>query len=347
MATLNINLLYDTQVLLGAITKLALPTRFWRDNFFPKVKFSVDEYVELDFQKVGRAVAPKIRRQGAVPVMSRPDFDTQIYKAPETGGSRVLDTDTILKRWLAENPYTDKSPAERAGEIIKTDLLQLDSFIARTEELDALNCLLTGGAYDANGNFQSYGTLNTFTPAILWGGATPTILADLWAMYKLVGKNSLIWPDTLVLSQTIFEALRGDTSVQNVFRAFNQYEGLMGTIKPDRLSDNVYYAGLITAPRLAVYVYIDYYLDSNGVNQPMWPESNLFMGSSKGNGHFLYGAISQIEDVNTGEFVTYSESTRVPQVVSDKDKNIRTLKLRSRFLPAHPDITEYVISKVV
>src|SRR5258708_12869431 len=73
MASLNINFLYDTQTLIGALKKISYPTRFFRDNFFPMKTYSFNEMVELDFRKVARAFAPKIRSRQSVPILKSKD----------------------------------------------------------------------------------------------------------------------------------------------------------------------------------------------------------------------------------------------------------------------------------
>lgn len=348
MASLSINFLYDTQTLLAALEKISTPVKFLRETFFPMTNFSSTEFVELDFRKTGRVVAPIEDPLQGPAILQRQGFNTETYRAPVIAGARVLDVQTILKRWAGENPFTTRTPAERAAEIIRTDLLELDTFISRSEEIAAANVLLQGGAFDGNGNFQSYGTLQTFTPTVKWDATTgATILNDLRTMYDLVGKTGLIWPNMVVLSPEIFHVFRDDPLVQNAFRVYNQYAPLIGVVAPEKMSDNVYFAGHITEPALDVYIYRDYFLNGSNVNTNILDPKKLIMGSNKGNGKFLYGAVSQIEDVNTGEFVTYAESTRVPQVVADKKTNVRTLNLRSRFLAAHPDITEYVVGNVL
>src|SRR5258708_7956499 len=164
MASLNINFLYDTQTLIGALKKISYPTRFFRDNFFPMKTYSFNEMVELDFRKVARAFAPKIRSRQSVPILSRAGFNTEVVRPPITGAARELDVETITQRWAGENPFATRTPAERAAEIIQTDLLEMDSFISRSEELDAVTMLTTGTAVDDFGNTQSFGTLESFTP---------------------------------------------------------------------------------------------------------------------------------------------------------------------------------------
>jgi hypothetical protein len=351
--------LYDTYTLLMAIQKIPKPTFFLRDTFFPRRDFSPTEHVQIDYRKQQRLAAKFIDKNTGPQVIQRQGFDTRDFIAPEVGGSRVMTVDDIIRRYIGESPYTARRPVDRAAEIINTDLLELDTFVGRAEEVMAAQTLLTGAV---NGYLPAVGgdilvqinfaaalgqTINNITPSGPWSAAGSP-LTDLKNAHYQVAQQSTIWPNMVVMDPDAFDIFMNNAQVTKVFQAYRGDTGSqIGLIKPEMMNDSVYFAGHLREPNLDIYVYADWYINQAGVSVPFLPSKTVIIGNNNSSNLLYYGAITLWQgDPSSGSFETYVDTPRVPRVFADIKPSKRYLEMYSRVLTVPQDLTEWAVITV-
>lgn len=351
--------LYDTYTLLMAIQKIPTCTFFLRDTFFPKREFSPTEHVQIDFRKQQRLAAKFVDKNVGPQVIQRQGWDTRDFVAPEIGGSRILTVDDMLRRYQGEAPYTTQTPVERAARIISTDLLELDTFTGRAEEVMATQTLLTGGItgylpavggdIQVNINFASAlgQTINNYTPSGPWS-ASGNPLTDLKGAHYQVAQQSTIWPNIVVMDPDAFDIFMQNAAVKSVFQAFRGDSGSqIGVIKPAKLNDSVYYAGKLREPALDIYVYADWYVNEAGNSVPFLPSKTVIIGNTNSSNLLYYGAITLWQgDPVSGGFQTYVDTPRVPRVFAEIKPSKRYMEMYSRILTVPNDLTEWAVITV-
>lgn len=335
--------IYSTRTMMKAIS-LMQPTRtFLLDTFFPNFETFVTETVEVDYKKGKRKMAPFVAPRIGGKVMDRQGFTTKTYKVPKIAPERVVTQDDINRRALGENLYSSKTPAERATELLATDLIELDDYITRREEWMCREVLLNGKLVMAGEGFEQvvdyeFTNKEVLTGGALWTAGTSKPLEDLkrWrlAVIQKTGKA----PNIVIM----------DSGVVDIFISHPEVKALLdiqrlniGSIEPSIQNEAVTFVGKLPSLGVEIYSYDEWYLDDEGNEQPMIPVGTVIMGS-RGMNKRIYGAHTQIEN---GSFVTI-EGTRIPKSWVDDDNEVRKLRLVSRPLPVPEDVDGWYVAQV-
>jgi Phage major capsid protein E len=351
--------LYDTYTLLMAIQKIPKSNFFLRDTFFPRRDFSPTEHVQIDFRKQQRLAAKWVDKNVGPQVIERQGFDTRDFIAPEIGGTRILTVDDIIRRYIGEAPYTAKRPVDRAAEIINTDLLELDTFVGRAEEVMASQVLLTGAV---NGYLPAVGgdilvqinfaaalgqSINNITPTGPWS-TTGDPIKDLTNAHYQVAQQSTIWPNIVVMDPTAANLFMENPQITKVVQAMRGDSGnQVAIIKPDKINDSTYFLGHLREPSLDIYVYADWYINEAGSSVPFLPAGTVIVGNNNSSNLLYYGAITLWQgDPASGSFETYVDTPRVPRVFADIKPSKRFLEMYSRVLTVPQDLTEWAVITV-
>jgi hypothetical protein len=355
---INLIDLYDTYSMIEAINKLPTQSSFLRDTFFPNRRFSPTEHVQFDFAKEGRYLAPFYDRNSNPALAERQGFETRDFVAPPFGVTRVLTVDDIVRRWIGEAPYTSRTPVERGAEILKLDLLKSDLQCSRTEEYFAATTILYGtisgqiatpngmiNATPIDWKSQLGQTINNIS--VTWTNAGDPF-GDLATLFLEIQQQSLVVPNIVVMDNTAFGLLRKNPELQKELYSFRGDSGnTIAVIAPDRLSDNVSYAGRLRYPAIDLYIYNEWYLNNNNVSTPFLPPGTVIMGNTKSNNILYYGAITLWQgDPVDGAFSTYTDTPRVPKVYADIKNNRRYLEMHARALTCPTDLTEWGVLTV-
>ena len=87
--------LNDTRSLLGVINRAFPPNPVLTDIFFPNAVTYTSEYIDVDYKKGGRSMAPFVVPGSKGVAMTRDGFETHSYKAPLMRAKRVLTADDL------------------------------------------------------------------------------------------------------------------------------------------------------------------------------------------------------------------------------------------------------------
>jgi hypothetical protein len=349
MANINI---YKTTTM-KCVLDLLLPVHsFLKDTFFsmPAETFVTDK-VLLDYRKGKRKMAAFVAPRVGGITMDRQGYKTFEYAAPRLAPQRSLTIDDLSNRAFNESLISNRTPADRQAELLAKDLQELDEAIARREEWMAAQLLFSGkviakGYADSDSKNITEDEIDfgftgktVLTGAEKWDQDTADIYGQLEDKRLDVIKNSGRAPTVLVMGTSALKAFRNNAKIQKLLDVRNMY---LGNFNPTIKSDAVTFIGRINELGLDIYTYNDWYEDDEGNTQPYVPANQVLM-ALPGDGKFMYGAVTQLEN---GNFVTY-EGTRVPKQWADNINEIKMLKISSRPLPCPCNIDGWAVLEVL
>ena len=126
--------MFDKRTMIAALESMPPKRTFLKDLFFNNVITSETDKIDVDIykgnQKMAAFVSPKI---GSITV-KKEGWKTETYTPPLIGLDDITTAEDILTRSIGENVYSQKSPDERAAEILLRDMARLDIMIEIREE---------------------------------------------------------------------------------------------------------------------------------------------------------------------------------------------------------------------
>ncbi|MFP7469994.1 major capsid protein [Niallia taxi] len=336
--------MFETRTMLAAIHQMLSPHSFLKDTFFPKPETQLTETIEFDFKKGKRVMAPFVAPRIGGKVVDRQGFTTKSLKTGKIAPERIITIDDVNKRSLGENIYSQRTPAQRAQQLLAEDLIDLDDQILRREEWMCREVLLNGKVTMSGEGFEQQVDYNFTNKVALSDG-------EKWSDYEnsdpitylkeqrlKIIKATGMTPDILVLASNVVDTFINHPKVKEML---NLLRLNIGSIEPSIKSEAVTFVGKLPALGIEIYSYDEWYLDDNLVEQPMIPNNHIIMGVSKKN-RIIYGAVTQYENK---KLVTI-EGTRVPKYLLDEDNEVQKLRLTSRPVPVPSDIDSWIVSVV-
>jgi hypothetical protein len=346
---LDLNI-YKLTTLRGAVRRMMPVHSFLRSTFFPDGETFPTEEVLLDFKKGKRKMAPFVAPRVGGVTMDRQGYRTDKYSPPKIAPQRPITVDDLMIRGMGESLISEKTPASRQAALLGQDLNELDEMISRREEWMVRELLFGGkitmkGFIDLNNQNMvvselDYGFTNKEVLTTgKWGTAEATIYADIKGWRLEVIKKSGRAPTILVLGQTASDAFLNDEDIQKKMDIKNM---LLAQVNPVIKSDALTFLGRLMELGLDIYTYNDWFLDDNGVEQPMVPDDHILLARPN-LGKFHYGAVTQMEK---GVFVTV-DGNRVPKSWADEENERRMLRLTSKPVPVPEDVDDWFVADVL
>lgn len=324
----------DTKVMLKVINLRKRPGTFLKKLFFGKSKTHSASEMIVDVKSGKREMAPFVSPRVGGKIVERSGFTTRKISVPKIAPERLTTVDDVSTLQPGENEFSTKTPKQRQQKILVDDLSELDDQIIRREEWMTREVILKkhvqikGDGVDKDVKFDEDDSL-VLSGTSLWSHVDSDPLAFLKAQQRLITKATGIRPKVLVLDGDAGEAFQTHAKVKE---AFNSRHIILGELKPTIKDDNVTFVGKITALGLEVYIYEEWFIDDDGIEQPYLPIGTVILGS-KNLGVMNYGAVKQMEK---GNFVLIEEK-RVPKYVVDENNETTKLRLSSKPLPTPRD----------
>jgi hypothetical protein len=346
---LDLNI-YKPVTLRGAVRRMMPVHSFLRSTFFPDGETFTTEEVLLDYKKGKRSMAPFVApRIGGVTV-EREGYRTDKYAPPKIAPQRPITVDDLVIRGMGESLISDKTPASRQAELLGTDLAEMDETISRREEWMIRELIFSGkitmsGFVDRKNTKKivselDYGFTNKEVLATnKWGSAGATIYQNIKGWRLAVIKKTGKAPTLCILGQDASDAFLNDEDIQKKMDIKNL---LLAQINPVIKSDALTYLGRLTELGLDIYTYNEWFIDDEGVEQPMVPNDHIVLARPN-LGKFHYGAVTQME---RGVFVTV-DGRRVPKSWADEENEQRMIRLSSRPVPVPEDIDDWFVADVM
>ena len=345
--------IYDPRTMGKVISRMAPVRTFFKSTFFRNVVTFVTETVDVDYKKGNRKLAPFVHRRIGGKTVPNTGYETKIYTPPLIAPDKVTSVDNLLKRQAGENPFSGRTPAERAVVKMAADFHELDEMITRREEWMCAQVIFTGSipvigeGIEETISFDFTNNETITTAAKKWNNAGSDPIADLKRWRKIVQKNGFVNCDICIMADDVAEAFVNHEKVRKLLDT-RGYD--LATIKPRELPNGVTYVGTIHGEGLDIYTYSEWFLDdwtdpSAPKQKPLVPDGELALLSTAAEYSMYYGATTLI-DKKTEEFYTV-EGARVPDSWAERKPARRFLQLNSNPLPVPHEVDSWFVAKVL
>lgn len=315
-------------------------------SFFPVSNTHIAEILQLEIKKGKRTMAPFVAPRVGGKVMKRSGSTTKLLQTPKIAPERPMTIDDISKKGFGESIYSNKSPEERAVELLGRDMTELEEAIQRRKEWMAREIILTGAisVQDAEEGVDveidfNFTNKTTLVSEALWLAATSNPIEDLATWRRAVIKATGKAPTVCIMANDVYQAFKVHPKV-------NQERQLLTSstvkIEPRIVDPSLTFLGRLVELDIDIYSYDEWFVDDAGEEQPMLPDGKLILLPTS-IGSFEYGSVTQLEGE---DFMTY-EAEIVPQVLVDTRNNIKTLRLTSRPLPKPDDVDSWYVATVL
>jgi hypothetical protein len=316
--------LFQTRTLLNALTQSKPPKTFLLDMFFPTIRQSDTDVVDIDIVKGKRKLAPFVAPMHEGKVVVDEGFHTDTFKPPYIKAKKVTTAMDMLKRSPGNHLYqNDISPAQKAAEKMGEDLRELQEMITRREEWMAAQALTKGQIHvqgegvDQIINFQMRPDhQEVLTGTAKWSDPNSQPIRDLRRWQEKIVQDSGLVARVAVLGKDVLNALLENEKVQ---RILDNRRIQLGQIDPQSLPNGAKYWGSIDD--IDLYSYNEWYLDDLGIEQPMVPANTIIVGADNARTARHYGAI---HDLEVTAAVPY-----FPKSWTQEDPSVRFLMLQS------------------
>lgn len=316
--------LFDTRTMLRALEQTQAPKTFLLDTFFPTISQSDTETVDIDIIKGKRKLAPFVAPMHEGKVIANEGFNTLTFKPPYIKAKKITTATDLLKRGPGNTIYQNElSPMQKAAQKVGADLRELQETITRREEWMAAQALTTGKIHvigegvNQEIDFHMPKDHKVELPAgKKWSDPNSDPVSDLRRWQTKVVQDSGLVPRIAVLGTQALNALLEHKKVQKVL---DNLRMSLGHIDPKALPNGAKYWGAIDDVEL--YSYNEWYLDDNGIEQPMILENMIILGSENARTARHYGAI---HDLDATAAVRY-----YPKSWPEQDPSVRFVMLQS------------------
>lgn len=343
--------IYTTKTMLAAISQMMPVRSFFKDTFFGNEQTFLTEHVEIDYKKGRRKMAPFVSPKVAGKVMDRQGFTTKTFNPAAIKPKRTIQSFDLTNRSFGENVYSQRSPQERAMEMLAMDLSELDEAITRREEWMAAQVLFTGKV-EVKGDGVSkeisydFDNLETLSGTDVWSDKENSDpLKDLNEWGNQLVKKSGMSPNVAVFSNDVIHAFVNHPKVKE---NLDNRRIVMGEIRPSELPNGASYVGTVNAVgyQLDIYGYNEWFYDEEaGEEKPLVPEKKVMIGTTNARSTMAYGATTLTDHISL-DFMTY-EGARVPDSWIEKDPAARYLQMHAKPVPIPHDVDSWLVATVL
>jgi len=293
--------LFSTNVLNGVVASLLQPPTFLLDRYFPNVQTEDTEEIHFDVMDKTRRLAPFVSPLVEGKVVATQGFHTQTFKPAYVKDKRVFDNNRPFKRSPGEQIGGSLTPIERMQAILAMELQDQLQLLTRRQEWMAAQVMQTGKVTVVGDMYPSqlvdFQRDNTLTivkaGGTKWTDAGVNPLNDLqdWALLvlKLVGAMPL----DVTMDIGSWKVFRENQFVKDRLTLQRQLGQMPTLAQAAQVEEGGTFMG--TVDNFNIFVYASWYIDDNGVQQPMLPNGTVLMGSSQIAGYKAYGAIRDEE----------------------------------------------------
>lgn len=339
---------------MGKIVRRIPPVHtFFRDTFFKNRQTFSTKSVDVDFKKGKRQLAPFVHPKVGGKTMLNSGYQTKTYTPVLLAPNKITTVDDLLERAAGENPYSGRTPAERAVEKLAEDFRELQEMNVRREEWMAAATIFTGqipiigeGVNEVI-DFEFENTETIVTDALKWTSPTADPMADLERWHETVQKNGFVNCNICIMAKDVATAFINNEKVKGVLD-IKAYD--LAVIKPRQLPNGVTYIGTVHKLGLDIYQYNEWYLDDwtnpdAPEDKPLVPDGTLAMLSTEAVYSIYYGAITMIPEEGKN-FVTV-EGDMVPQTWVERRPDRRFLQLNSKPLTVPHEVNSWFVAHVL
>ena len=293
--------IYDTNVLVQLVQNLKVAQNFLLDRFFPNIVTSDTEYVSIDVDIGKRRMSPFVSPLVEGKLVESRRYQTNTFKPAYIKDKRAPDLRKPVRRMMGERIGGELSASEREQANLTFELTDQIDMVNRRLEWMAAQALLTGTVTIAGDGFPTtvidFGrdsTLSlTLAGGVQWtnanitsGAAVPTADLETWALRVLKSSGAVV--EDVVFSTDAWQQFLKDPVLKQAGWYPNQ-----GGNNAIELGAQIV-KGAQSKGRWGNYnlwVYNDWYVDDNNVEQPMIPNGTVIMSGSQLMGTRAFGSI--------------------------------------------------------
>ncbi|MET3135500.1 hypothetical protein AAKU55_005810 [Oxalobacteraceae bacterium GrIS 1.11] len=332
----NNTFLYDTNALIGVVPNLKRPQKFLLDKFFPNIVMSDTEYVSIDVDVGKRRMSPFISPLVEGKLVEQRRFQTNVFKPAYIKDKRAPDLRKPVRRMIGERIGGELMGEDREAANLEAEMTDQIDMIDRRLEWMAAQALI-GGAVTISGDgfpsvlvdFGRDAALSiALTGAAKWdtafaalGASTfftlPSTHIEQWS-HIMLKKSGGVATD-LIFTTTSWMYFIADTNVQKSVYYPRAGDG-----------NNVNYGSQIQRGaqykgkwgQYDLWVYNDWYVDDNNVEQPMLADGSVIMSGADLMGTRAFG---QIQD----PAFNYASMPYAPKTWLENDPAQRFIMMQS------------------
>lgn len=349
--------LYNPTQLIAVARGIDPRPSFLTDRYFPTndaTDIFSTEKVLVERRAGQRGLAPFTTRNGSPVMIGRAGAEMREYTPPTIAPGRPITIDDINKRGFGEALMSTVSPEQRSDYLAVSDIDELGGYITRREEAMAAEVMLTNGcvmkAVADDLSVTVADELRFYTeaanPATMafdtsWGDPKAPILDYLHAMARYLTARGLPASD-LVCAPDVADAIVNN---EGVLRLLDNRRVSVGEVAPKLETEtaSVMCRLNVHGRMIDVISYDETYIDDAGAVRQYIPEGKAVM-TAPGAGRKLYGAVTQIE---ADRAYHTRAGRRVPRVLVDEERNVRTMVVTSRPLLIPADKNPFLSATVI
>lgn len=344
---MNIVELYQTRTMLGAVENIPTNESFLIDTFCGASETFPTNSIDIDFVKGKKKMSPFVSKYVNGIQVERNVVATKNYEPPKIQPSRALTVETLEQRLAGEALYSNKTPAQRAADILIKDLAELKGMNHRRKEWMIAQVLFNGhfvaNVHSDKNNYveETFDYGHTFATDVAkkWSAADSDPIADLQAESTKIATSCGKRPNIVVMNDVTAQAFLDNPKVQEYF---DKYNINLGTIQPSIKSTQVQFIGKLLRPDVEIYAYTESYVDDEGTLHTYVPDGKVLIGCTK-IFSFKYASHTQMEK---GEFKTYMGED-IPKYDAVDADNAAKLTLTSKPVPVPFDVDSWATLTVL
>jgi hypothetical protein len=295
----NVDKDYVRAVLSPAVEMLE-PNSFVLNHLFKNTELFATKNVDLDIYRGKRRASPYVRRNQEGVAIDKIGYETRSITPPLLKPKKFIDPDDILKRMPGEQiSFQGNSRLSMVDQFLARELNDLDGTITRAEILQACQSLWNGEivAKDIDGNTLftlGYGRAAnlTYQVSTLWSATGNNPLKDLGEARRRIQTHTGFRADFIYGGFDAIQAFLASTGVQN---QLSKDWAARGEFVEELSSLGGVFYGRIAG--FDVWGWDETYTDENGVDQYLFPEKKVLVGSSQAECSRVYGAIPHMDSM--------------------------------------------------
>lgn len=345
----------DTRTLLAVVERAYKPTTVLVQTFFPTVKTFLTEYVDMEYRKGGRKMAPFVVPGSKGVNMVRSGSKIRTYKPPIMKPKRTIEVNDVMRRGFGEDIYSTRTPAERAQEMRAQDMAELIDMNTRRQEWMGAQLLINGGfecrgyADDGKTVVVDTVTFDEFTNKItlsgndVWSNASAKIYDNLGDVSQTIRRASGMIPTVAICSNDVVKDIINNEQLYKYMLVPSRDNLALLSLQPKLERPELLRVGYIQALNLEIYAYDGIYEDDEtGDIAPYIPEGHIIIGVP-GRGKRLFGAVTQMEADR--QLHTY-EGEHIPKLTVDIESDTSSLAMSSRCVLCPEFLDDWAVIKV-
>lgn len=278
--------IFDTNVLIQTVPNLKRAQKFLLDKFFPNIVTSDTEYVSIDVDVGKRRMSPFVSPLVEGKLVEQRRIQTNTFKPAYIKDKRAPDLRKPVRRMIGERIGGDMTGQEREMANLEFEMADQIDMLDRRLEWMAAQALI-GGSVTITGegfptvvvDFGRDASLTVgLTGAAKWNTTTGTPTANIESWQQNILKKSGGVVTDIVFTVGAWNAFLSDPEKKLlnaiIYPALNPYSG--NAINPGaQITRGAVYKG--RWGQYDLWLYNDWYVDDNNIEQPMLPDGTVIM----------------------------------------------------------------------